>query len=140
MSALADAIGRPRPPIDLVARCEGLLAWIDIDSELATLLDEAIVERAGTRGSTSDAASLEFALADGSCVIELTPVSGSLHGQIAGGATAVVDLRTLDGTTLSAPVDEMGVFAIVGPPSGTVRLEFELIGNVRRIHTEWFVI
>ncbi len=57
MQALAAAIGGgPRPPVDLVARCEGLLAWIDVDSELAMLLDQPVAEAAGTRGAASSTA------------------------------------------------------------------------------------
>jgi hypothetical protein len=141
MRALAEAIGGQGPPIDLVARCEGLLAWIDVDSELATLLDQPIAETAGTRGTWSATTMLEFAVDDGSCVIEITPSSGgSLHGQLLGGEAAAVVLRTIAGTVHSTTIDSFGIFEIANPPSGTVRLEFEPIGDFRRIHTEWFVI
>ena len=51
MKALAEAIGGSPPPTDLVARCEGLLAWLDVDSELAALLEQPVAEAAGTRGA-----------------------------------------------------------------------------------------
>jgi hypothetical protein len=140
LRALADAVGGPPPPTGLVARCEGLLAWIDVDAELATLLDQPVAEVAGTRGSGSAPTTLEFAVDDRSCVIELSPSAASLHGQLLGGEATSVVLRSISGATLSATIDELGDFEIHDPPSGTVRLEFEPLGDLRRIHTEWFVI
>jgi hypothetical protein len=140
MKALAEAIGDQRPPIDLVARCEGLLSWIDVDSELASLLDQPVPEEVGTRGGASSAIAFEFAIADGTCVIEVTPSQSALHGQLLGGETAQVIVRTAAGETHSLPVDELGNFTIDNPPSGAIRLEWELIAGSRRIHTDWFVI
>jgi hypothetical protein len=139
MKALAEAIGGTPPPVDLVARCEGLLAWIDVDSELAMLLDAPVAEAAGTRGATTSV-TLEFAVDDGSCVIELTPSEDALRGQLLGGETAQIVVRTAAGATHSMPVDELGNFALDRPPSGTIRLELELNPEGRRIHTDWFVV
>jgi hypothetical protein len=139
MKALAEAIGGTPPPIDLVARCEGLLAWIDVDSELAMLLDQPVAEAAGTRGATASA-TLEFVVDDGSCVIELTPSENSLRGQLLGGEAQQIVVRAADGVTHSLPVDELGNFALDQPPSGAFRLELELIPEGRRIHTDWFVV
>lgn len=139
MKALAEAIGGPPPPVDLVARCEGLLAWIDVDSELAMLLDQPVAEAAGTRGATLPA-TLEFVVDDGSCVIELTPSENALRGQLLGGEAHQIVVRVADGTTHSLPVDELGNFVLDQPPSGTFRLELELNPEGRRIHTDWFVV
>ena len=139
MQALAEAIGGQRPPIDLAARCEGLLAWIDVDSELAMLLDESASEVAGTRGASSTVA-FEFAVEDGSCVIELAPSDGALRGQLLGGEANHVIVRTAAGVTHSLDIDELGNFLLVNPPAGALRLELELIATRRRIHTDWFVI
>jgi hypothetical protein len=139
MKALAEAIGGSRPPVDLVARCEGLLAWIDVDSELAMLLDQPVAEAAGTRGATASA-TLEFVVDDGSCVIELTPAENVLRGQLLGGQAQQVVVRTAAGVTRSLPVDELGGFALDDPPSGAMRLELELFSEGRRIHTDWFVV
>ena len=140
MQALAEAIAAPEPSIDLVARCEGLLAWIDVDSELAALLDQPVAEAAGTRGATSASTTLEFVVADGSCVIELTPAEGFLRGQILGGQATQVVVRTISGITYALPIDEFGAFSLESPLSGTVRLELEPISENRRIHTDWFVV
>ena len=139
MKALAEAIGGPPPPVDLVARCEGLLAWIDVDSELAMLLDQPVAGAAGTRGATASA-TLEFVVDDGSCVIELTTSENALRGQLLGGEADQIVVRAADGAIHSLPVDELGNFALDQPPSGTIRLELELIPEGRRIHTDWFVV
>ncbi len=139
MMALAEAIGGQRPPIDLVARCEGLLSWIDVDSELADLLDQPVAEAAGTRGAAAPTGVLEFAVEDGSCVIELTPSESAFRGQVLGGEAQLVVVRTIAGTTLSSIVDDLGAFEFSNPPSGTIRLEIDL-SEGRRIHTAWFVI
>jgi hypothetical protein len=140
MQALAEAIGGPPPPVDLVARCEGLLAWIDVDSELAMILDQPVAEAAGTRGAPSSVTTLEFSVDDGSCVIELTPSDGQLHGQVLGAETHQVIVRTAAGVILSLLVDESGAFSLNDPPPGAIRLELELFPESRRIHTDWFVV
>lgn len=140
MQALAEAIGGPRPPIDLAARSEGLLSWIDVDAELAMLLDQPVAEATGTRGATSATAMLVFAVDDGSCVIELDVSSGGLRGQLLGGEAREVVVRTAAGAGHPTPVDDSGDFSLDNPPPGTIRLELELISESRRIHTDWFVV
>jgi hypothetical protein len=139
MQALAEAIGGPQPPVDLAARCEGLLAWIDVDSELAMLLDQPVAESAGTRGGLSSTM-LEFSVGDGSCVIELDSSEGRLRGQVLGVEVRQIVVRSATGTTLSVEVDESGSFSLDDLTSGTIRLELEPFSESRRIHTDWFVV
>ncbi len=139
MEALADAIGGPRPPIDLASRCEGLLAWIDVDSELAELLDQPIGEAVGTRGAVTSSTTFEFVVGDGSCVIEITPSGTGLHGQLLGGEAQSVVARTTAGAATSSLIDALGAFELSDELSGSIRLELEL-SDGRRIHTDWFVI
>ena len=158
MMALAEALGGQRPPSDLVARCEGLLSWIDVDSELAMLLDQSESEAVGIRGAASSTVAFEFATADGSFVIEVTPSDNVLRGgltpkrvdvdellkvlrgQLLGGDAQQVIVRTATGVTQSLPVEESGDFVLDDAPSGAIRLELELSTDGRRIHTDWFVI
>lgn len=133
---LAGALGRP-DDADLIRRCEGLLAWVDVDAELAELLEQAPVELAGTRGGATPE-QLEFSLDDGTCVIEVRVADGSVRGQILGVNPQHVVLRVVTGVTSPADVDAVGSFEIHDPPAGSARLELDLDG--RRIHTDWFVI
>lgn len=133
---LAGALGRS-DDTDLIRRCEGLLAWVDVDAELAELLEQAPAELAGTRGaSTPD--QLEFSLDDGTCVIEVQIAGGVMRGQILGVSPQQVVLRVVTGVTSPADVDAGGSFEISDPPPGSARIELDLAG--RRIHTDWFVI
>src|SRR6185295_4949554 len=112
MNALAEAMGSPPLPPDLLERCEGLLSWIDVDAELAMLLDQPASEAAGTRGATSLDSTLVFTVEDGSCVIELTPSENALRGQILGAQASEIVIRTAANITHTAPVDETGNFSI----------------------------
>lgn len=139
MKALAEALGGVQPPADLAARCEGLLGWLDVDAELAELLDQSALDSTGTRGPAGSTPTLEFTVADGSCVIEISTTEGVLRGQLLGGEAQQVVVRTSAGTSQSALIDELGAFEFSNPPSGTIRLEFELFDD-RRIHSDWFVV
>jgi hypothetical protein len=136
LRALAEALGE-QPPADLTERCEGLLAWIDVDAELAELLDEAAPT--GVRGSGGSASTLEFTIADRTCVIELVVSPRKLSGHVLGAHAPLATARTVDGAAESAPIDEHGGFELIDPPPGTTRIELDLEDG-RRIHTDWFVI
>ncbi len=140
MKALTEAVGSPQLPPDLLERCAGLLSWIDVDAELAVLLDQPVPEAAGTRGASSVDSTLVFTVEDGSCVIELTPSENALRGQILGAQASAIVIRTAANVTHTASVDETGNFSIDAPPMGAIRLELELISEIRRIHTDWFVV
>lgn len=142
--ALLDALGRAlagdrggTDDDDLVGRCEGLLAWVDVDAELAALLEQAPAELAGTRGG--DGAGMEFSVADGSCLIEVDVDGGAVRGQVLGVTPERLMLRIVTGVLEPAEVDALGAFEIVAPPPGSARIEVDLIDG-RRIHTDWFVI
>jgi hypothetical protein len=139
MKALAEAIGGLQPPIDLATRSEGLLAWLDVDAELAELLDQPMTEAAGIRGSSTATPVLEFSVADGSCVVEVSVADDAITGQLLGGEAAEVVLRTSSGAVSSAPIEELGAFTFNHPPSGALRLEIDLTEG-RRIHTDWFTV
>ena len=139
LGALAAALGPASGSDELIDRCQGLLTWIELDAELAVLLDQAPAELAGTRGSGDTSADLEFTLDDGTCVIEVKLGDGRIRGQILGAAPEQVTLRVVTGVVSPAPVDDLGSFEIADPPPGSARIELDL-GAGRRIHTDWFVI
>jgi hypothetical protein len=139
LGALAAAIGPPVDTDDLIDRCQGLLTWIDVDAELAVLLDQAPAELAGTRGTGDTSSDLEFTVGDGTCVIEVKLGERHLRGQVLGVAPERVTLRVVTGVAAPASVDQLGSFEIADPPSGSARIELDL-GAGRRIHTDWFII
>ncbi len=136
MRALAEALGEPAPA-GLIERCEGLLGWIDVDAELAELLDEAVAAPIGVRGQP--ASTMQFTIADRTCLIEIAPSPRKLSGQLLGAHARSALLRTAGGVAESSPIDDLGGFELRDPPSGAIRLEFDL-DDGRRIHTDWFVI
>ena len=136
LDALADALGRT-DDADLIRRCEGLLVWVDVDAELAELLDQVPAEVAGTRGGSTPS-QLEFSLDDGTCVIEVQVADGVVRGQVLGVSPQYVVLRVVTGVSSPADVDAGGAFEVSDPPPGSARIELDLDG--RRIHTDWFVI
>lgn len=137
LTALARALGTV-DDTDLIARSAGLLAWIDVDAELAELLERPPAELAGTRGDAA-AADLEFTIDDGTCVIEVSVGGGTVRGVVLGVAPERVSLRSVTGELHDAEFDAVGTFTITASISGTARVELEL-GEERRIHTDWFVI
>jgi hypothetical protein len=139
LAALGGALGPAPSDDDLIARCEGLLAWTDVEAELAELLEQAPAELAGTRGGADEPTALEFSIADASCVVELRIEDGTLHGQVVGPVPASVAIRVVTGIVAPAPVDGTGTFTVEHPPSGSARVEIEFPDG-RRIHTDWFVI
>lgn len=139
MRALARAMGTtPEGSRELIERCQGLIAWIDVDAELAALLERPAEELAGTRGGATSAA-LEFTIADGTCAIELDMSDEAVQGQILGGRAIDMHVRSPDGSTSTVAVDEQGFFDLGNPPRGTIRLELEL-DDGRRVHSDWFVV
>jgi hypothetical protein len=124
----------------LIDSCEGLLTWLDVDAELAALLDQS-VEAAGTRGGTAPSTTLEFAVADGTCVVEAEPTVDSLVVRVHGAEATRVTVRAADGWTVEVALDESGEATTSRPPDGPVRIEIEIeIPENRRIQTDWFVI
>jgi hypothetical protein len=135
--ALARALGTV-DDTDLIARSTGLLAWIDVDAELAALLERPPAELAGTRGDAA-AADLEFTVDDGTCVIEISVRDGTVRGVVLGVTPEHVAVRSVTGELHEAEFDAVGAFTVNAAVAGSARVELDL-GEERRIHTDWFVI
>jgi hypothetical protein len=137
LDALGDALGRETLPDGLLDRAAGLLAWADIDHELASLLDEADLEQAGTRGAAIGSL-LEFRLDDGTIVIDVDIDERAVRGQIVGGDATRVELARADGRVDGVEVDDLGSFSFDDVTPGSVRIVLRSGG--RAIHTDWFVV
>ena len=136
LAGLSEALGTDPLPAGLISRAEGLLAWMDVDRELAGLLDDADVELAGTRGGTSTG--LVFATPDGDLAVEVTLGAGGLAGQVVAGEPASITLEGSDGSTTTVPVDELGRFGTPRPDRGPVRLHLAVTAD-RTVVTDWFM-
>jgi hypothetical protein len=136
LAELSEALGRDPLPAGLLDRAEGLLAWMDVERELAGLLDDADVELAGTRGGVTTG--LVFATPGGDVAVEVTFEDGGLAGQVLAGEPASVLLERSDGSTTTVPVDELGRFGVQRPDRGPVRLHLPAAPG-RTVVTDWFM-
>ena len=139
IARLGEALGPDLPPPGLVARAEGLVAFAEVDRELAELLDPARAEPAGVRGPAGVDTALVFEVADGSIAVELTVERDRLRGQVLAGSPAEVVLEPLAGPARTCPVDALGRFAFDQPAAGPTRLRLR-DGSTRPVTTDWFLL
>jgi hypothetical protein len=139
LSELAAALGLDPVPDRLVEICEGLVAWDDVDHELATLLDEHADEPAGVRGPGAVLADqLSFGVSDGSTVVELRLATGRVTGQVVPAGAVEAVFERLGGALQRTPVDDLGRFVFDDVGSGPARVR--LGGPGRWVVTDWFVL
>ena len=136
LADLGRALGPDPLPPGLIERAEQLLAYRDLDAELAALRDEAATEPAGLRGGASTTR-LRFDLADGSVAVELDPQRDRLSGQVLAGEVTEAVLERPSGGEERSTVDDLGRFAFRAVPSGPTRLR--LHGPGLSVTTEWFL-
>jgi hypothetical protein len=138
LSELRAARGTDVPPDGLADRAMGLVAWIDVDHDLARLLEDADLEAAGMRGATPAETVTTFESADGTLIVEISIDGGRVSGRLIAGSPRSVVAERLDAGTSRTEVDELGEFEFVGMHEGPARLVFAMTG--RDISTDWFVI
>ncbi len=137
LAELGRAVGSDPVPDGLIERAAGLVAWFDVDAEIAALLDEA-AEPAGTRGGTTTA--VRFATADRSTEIELDIDGDRIVGFVlAGSARSVVAVRADGHASPAVEVDDLGRFELVAGAGGPHRLRLvDPVGAA--VMTDWFVL
>ena len=121
-AALREAIAaREDVPPDFVAAAKNSYAWHNIDAELAQLAYDSGQEPvAGLRSESASIRALSFVSACLSIEVEIT--GDTLLGQIIPAQPGTVEMHTLDGDTVAAPVDEAGCFAVEPKPVSPFRL------------------
>jgi hypothetical protein len=139
LADLSRLLGPDAPPDGLVERAAGLVDWIDVDHELAQLLDEPRLEAAGTRGSLTSNTLATFDVGDGSVVIELVLEDGRLVGQVLAGTPSKMSLERLNHEVVDAVVDDVGRFVFAEVANGPARLRWTTPGE-RPVITDWFVV
>jgi hypothetical protein len=138
LTELGRALGPQPLPEGLLARADGLLAWLDVDDELQLLLESSAEAVGAVRGSPTGT-TMSYASVDGAFLVELVVGRDVLDGQILAGAA--------DGATLEHPTDEpqhavpdaLGRFAFPGPSRGPARLRLRA-GSESGFVTPWFLI
>ncbi|GAA3275262.1 hypothetical protein Dvina_03390 [Dactylosporangium vinaceum] len=123
-----------RVPESFRAAGRAAFAWRSVDAELATITEPAA---ALMRGSER-----VWTLRAGDVTIELEATEDALVGQVAPPGPGSIELTTRDGgtgTALTAPVDELGWFALRPLPAGLFRLRLtRSIGSP--VVTEWLTL
>lgn len=154
MAELREVLDPDPAPAGLIERAEGLVAFMDVDRDLAALLEESSSELAGTRGGAAPGTQLTFETADGAVSVEAVitrdRVAGQLlpgqllpgqllSGQVLSGTRSEVTLERLSGDPIVASVDELGRFAFDNPPPGPARLRWP-VSTTRSATSDWFLL
>jgi hypothetical protein len=119
LALLDDALRAARAvPGEFIEAGNAAYAWHDIDAELAALIhdsaqDEGLVP--ATRAAPADLRSLTFCSAELTIEIELT--GGALVGQIVPPQPGQLEVRTVTGSLVTVPIDEIGCFVIRPVPT-----------------------
>jgi hypothetical protein len=132
IAALADAVRAGHEvPRDFVAAGQAAYTWRTIDAELATLTFDsaaaapaAAVEDepvpAGTRSEPAVLRALTFT--SSRLTIEIQLGADGLLGQVIPPGPGEVEMQLPTGATVTAPIDEVGWFAVRPAPTGQFRL------------------
>jgi hypothetical protein len=126
LAALGEALRSERSVSEeFIAMGKAAFAWHGIDAELATLTYDsdfaaAEAELAGVRSEPAGLRYLTFTSSRLTLEIEVT--DDALLGQLVPPGSGRVEVRTSDGTTAAAVIDQVGGFTIRPVPRGSFRL------------------
>jgi len=139
MAELRVVLGPDLAPAGLIERAEGLVTFMDVDRDLAALLEESSSELAGTRGGAASGDQLTFETADGAVSVEAVITRDRVSGQVLSGTLSEVTLERISSDPLVASVDELGRFTFDNPPPGPARLRWPL-STTRSATSDWFLL
>lgn len=139
---LAEAMRTERAvPPRFVAAAKAAFAWRTIDAELAAVTFDSARGSAdalaGTRAERASVRTLTFASSGLTIDVELT--ADALLGQVVPARPGEVLLNVRDGSTRTAPIDDLGWFVIKPRPSGTFRLSLRPATG-ESVVTEWITL
>jgi hypothetical protein len=136
LDALRRAVPDEQPPPGFISRAEQLLTYLDLERDLAELLEQP-AEPVGMRGGDSGAA-LAFGTADGSVAIDVTVDRATVTAQVLAGAVVSVGLETRTGVVAVTSPDPLGRFAFHDVAPGPTRLS--LRRTTTAVVTDWFLV
>lgn len=135
------------PPLELLDQVRRAFCWRTVDSELAELSFDSLVDHdlalavRSAGDATLEPRLLGFgAVVDGEdLAIEIevsgSPAGPSLVGQLWPPGAGTVEVQTGAGGVAAVPVDDLGRFLVEAVPAGPVRLSVPHRG--RLVHTTW---
>jgi hypothetical protein len=138
LAALGEALAaRQCVPPDFIAAAKDAYAWHGIDAELAQLAYDSSQQAAPAMGLRSESASIRaLSFVSERLSIEVEITASGLLGQLIPAQPGTVEVRELDGGTLTVPVDEAGCFAVEPKPGGPFRLRCHT-GTQTDVLTDW---
>ena len=136
LDALRRALPDERPPPGFLSRAEQLLTYLDLERDLAELLEQP-AEPAGMRGGGSGAARA-FGTAAGSVAIDVTVARAPVAAQVLAGALVSVTLEARAGVVAVTSPDPLGRFAFHDVAPGPARLTLRL--TTTAVVTDWFLV
>ena len=140
LAALGEALrARREVPEWFVETGKNAYAWHNIDAELAQLTYDSLADREPAAAVRSEAASIRaLTFTSARLSIELEVGEGVLLGQIIPPRAGTVETHTTAGVT-TAPVDEIGSFAVDPIPASPFRLRFRTTGGID-VLTGWITL
>ena len=143
LAALRESMrARQAVPDEFVEMGKSAYTWHTIDAELAQLTYDSGREQdrdvaAGVRSETASIRALTFTSARLSMELEVT--ESSLLGQIIPPRAGTIETQTRAGATMTAPVDEIGCFAVDPIPASPFRLRYRTEGGTD-VLTGWITL
>lgn len=138
LDALRRAIPADRVPDGLIQRSVGLVSLMDLDRDLAELLESAEPELIGMRGGSDQVEALRFEMAEGGVSIELVLERDAIVGTVLAGDVDQVVLESGEGDLHTSRVDSVGQFELPTTAVRVLRLRL-LHPTARPITTDWFL-
>ena len=143
LAALRESMrARQAVPDEFVEMGKSAYTWHNIDAELAQLTYDSGREQhrdvaASVRSETASIRALTFTSARLSLELEVT--ESSLLGQIIPPRAGTIEAQTRAGATTTAPVDEIGCFAVNPIPASPFRLRCR-IADGADVLTGWITL
>ncbi|MBO0838458.1 MAG: hypothetical protein J2P28_23485 [Actinobacteria bacterium] len=136
-TALAAADEVPRRFVEIG---KASFAWRDIDAELAALTYDSADDALAGAGTRAEPASLRCLTFDASqLTIEIEVIGEALHGQLVPPQPGEVEIRHADGTSSTAPVNDVGYFTATPVPAGTFRIYCHTANDII-VQTDWITL
>jgi hypothetical protein len=124
LEALHDAMkARQAVPAHFIETGKNAYAWHNIDAELAQLTYDSCADKHPSASLRSEAASIRaLTFTSAHLHIEVEVTDDSLIGQIIPPQAGTIEIQAQSGPNSTAPIDEIGCFAIDPVPAGAFRL------------------
>jgi hypothetical protein len=143
LAAMFDRLDPVPPEVTDFARAA--LGWRRLDSELAELLEDSLLETAASARTRAGTGSrwLTFRAAELAIALELTADEGkrlALGQLVPGTPEGSVEVQDETGEAIAtAEADSLGRFRLEFTPRGRVRLRVVLPDRAAPVETSWFV-